>query len=140
MILFNDHNRHLSTFYKMAKKQSDPEKVIEFMTQLRHPLKKEIEAVRDIIKNTDTRISERIKWAAPSYYYKEDLVTFNHRAQDCVHLIFHHPNIEKINSPILEGNFVSRRMTYLRNMDEIMAQKTEIERIMKQLIAYLEEE
>jgi len=109
------------------------------MTQLEHPLKSEIEAVREIIKNTDGKISERIKWAAPSYYYKEDLVTFNHRAQEHVHLIFHHPNIEKINSPILEGNFVSRRMTYLRNMEEIETHKAEIESILKQLIAYLDE-
>lgn len=123
----------------MVKKQSDAEKVSEYMTQLDHPLKTEIEAVRNIIKDTDSKISERIKWAAPSYYYKEDLVTFNHRAQDCVHLIFHHPNIEKINSPILEGNYVSRRMTYLRNIDEIEANKAEIERILKQLIAYLDE-
>ena len=108
------------------------------MTQLEHPLKTEIEAVRNIIKDTDSRISERIKWAAPSYYYKEDLVTFNHRAQDCVHLIFHHPNIEKITSPILEGNYVSRRMTYLRDMEEVETQKAEMERILKQLIIYLD--
>lgn len=122
----------------MAKKQSDAEKVSEYMTQLEHPLKTEIEAVRNIIKDTDSRISERIKWAAPSYYYKEDFVTFNHRAQDCVHLIFHHPNIEKITSPILEGNYVSRRMTYLRNMEEVETQKAEMERILKQLIIYLD--
>jgi uncharacterized protein YdhG (YjbR/CyaY superfamily) len=123
----------------MAKKISDTEKVSEYMAQLEHPLKNEIEAVRTIIKNANIKIAERIKWAAPSYYYKEDLVTFNPRDQNLVHLIFHHPNIEKISSPILEGNYVSRRMTYLHNMAEIEANKAEIERIMNQLVSFLDE-
>ncbi|RFS15188.1 DUF1801 domain-containing protein [Emticicia sp. C21] len=123
----------------MAKKISDAEKVREYMATLEHPLKKEIEAVRTIIKNSNSKIAERIKWAAPSYYYKEDLVTFNPRDQNLIHLIFHHPNIEKISSPILEGNYVSRRMTYLHNMGEIEANKTEIERILNQLVSFLDE-
>lgn len=122
----------------MAKKVSDAEKVSEYMEKLEHPQKKEIEAVRIIIKNANSKIAERIKWAAPSYYYKEDLVTFNPRAQDLVHLVFHHPNIEKISSPILEGNYVSRRMTYLRNMAEIEANKAEIENILNQLVDFLD--
>lgn len=109
------------------------------MDKLEHPLKNEMEALRTIIKNADSKIGERIKWAAPSYYYKEDLVTFNPRDQTLVHLIFHHPNIEKISSPILEGNYVSRRMTYFRNMDEIENNKAEIERIMNQLVQFLDE-
>ena len=123
----------------MAKKPSDAEKVQEFMTQLDHPLKSEIEAVRTIIKNANSKIAERIKWAAPSYYYKEDLVTFNPRNQGLVHLIFHHPAIEKISSPILEGNYVSRRMTYLHNMAEIETHKAEIERILNELISFIDE-
>ena len=123
----------------MAKKISDAEKVSEYMDELEHPLKKEIEAVRTLIKNANSKIAERIKWAAPSYYYKEDLVTFNPRDQSLVHLIFHHPNIEKISSPILQGNYVSRRMTYLHNMEEIEANKAEIERILNQLVSFLDE-
>jgi hypothetical protein len=123
----------------MAKKISDAEKISEYMNTLEHPLKKEIEAVRTIIKNANSKIAERIKWAAPSYYYKEDLVTFNPRDKTLVHLIFHHPNIEKITSPILEGNYVSRRMTYLHNMEEIEANKAEVERILNQLVSFLDE-
>jgi hypothetical protein len=123
----------------MAKKIADAEKVSEYMENLRHPLKNEIEAVRTIIKNANSKIGERIKWAAPSYYYKEDLVTFNPRDQTLVHLIFHHPNIEKISSPILEGNFVSRRMTYLHTMEEIEKNKDEIENILNRLVQFLDE-
>ena len=79
-------------------KLTDADKVQEYMTGLRHPLKAEMEAVRLIIKNADKRISERIKWKAPSYYYKEDMVTFNGWATKNVHLVFHHPAIVKIKS------------------------------------------
>ncbi len=61
-------------------------------------MKAEIEAVRTIIKNADSKMLERIKWNAPSYYYKEDLVTFNPRATKHVHLVFHHAAIVKIKS------------------------------------------
>lgn len=122
----------------MAKNISDAEKVIDFMNKLEHPLIHEIEAVRHIIKQANNKINERIKWAAPSYYYKEDLLTFNPRATEHVHLVFHHPNIEKIVSPILIGNYVSRRMTYFKNMAEIETHKNELVRILNQLVDMLD--
>lgn len=50
---------------------SDADKVNEYMKKLEHPLIKEIEAVRAIIRGANKKISERIKWNAPSYYYKD---------------------------------------------------------------------
>ncbi len=113
---------------------TDKEKVSEYMTKLKHPLKDEIEAVRKIIKGSDKKISERIKWNAPSYYYKEDLVTFNHRNQKAVHLVFHHSAIVKIKSPLLLGDYKDRRMTYFKDMKEIKANKKELVRIMTALV------
>ena len=117
-----------------SKKDDDSKKVEAFMKALQHPLKKEIEAVRNIIKKSDSKISERIKWNAPSYYATEDLVTFNPRNEDRVHLVFHHPAIVKIKSPLLEGNYKDRRMMYFSDMKEIKANKKELERIVQQLV------
>ncbi|MBK9014156.1 MAG: DUF1801 domain-containing protein [Saprospiraceae bacterium] len=95
----------------MAKsKKTDETLVAEYMQNLEHPLKAEIEALRQIIKAANPAISERIKWNAPSYYAKEDFLTFNHRMVDKVHLIFHHAKIAEIDSPILEGDYKDRRM------------------------------
>ena len=113
---------------------TDKEKVSEYMAKLKHPLKDGIEAVRKIIKGSNKSISERIKWNAPSYYYKEDLVTFNHRNQKAIHLVFHHPAIVKIKSPLLLGDYIDRRMTYFKDMKEIKANKKELERIMNALV------
>ena len=116
---------------------TDTEQVAAYMVALEHPLKVEIEALRTIIKETDTRISERIKWKAPSYYCKEDFLTFNHRMQDKVHLIFHNDAIPKVNSAILEGNYKDRRMVYFTNMTDILAKKAELQRIIAELLEHI---
>ena len=112
----------------------DSAQVADYMSKLKHPLKPEIEALREIIKKSNKTISERIKWNAPSYYADADFVTFNHRMLDKVHLIFHHPAIEKIKSPLLEGDYKGRRMTYFKDMKAIKAGKKELERIINDLI------
>jgi uncharacterized protein YdhG (YjbR/CyaY superfamily) len=117
-----------------SSKLNDEEQVKEYLKQLKHPLKAEIEAVRSIIKNVNKNIGERIKWKAPSYYYKEDLVTFNAWADKLVHLVFHHPAIVKIKSPLLQGDYPTRRMVYFKNMKEVKENKKELERVMKELL------
>lgn len=117
---------------------TDAEKVAVYMQELEHPLKSEIEKLQAIIKETDTRISERIKWKAPSYYCKEDFLTFNHRMQDKVHLIFHHDAIPKVNSEILEGDYKDRRMVYFKDMADIFAKKAELQRIIAELLGLIE--
>jgi uncharacterized protein YdhG (YjbR/CyaY superfamily) len=113
----------------------DAEKVEAYMTALEHPLKAEIEAVRKIIRSVSDKISERIKWNAPSYYYKEDFVTFNPRATNHVHLVFHHPSIETIKSDLLEGDYIGRRMAYFTNMKEVKAKEKELVKVVRELLA-----
>lgn len=115
-------------------KLTDADEVKKYMTALKHPLKKEMEAVRLIIKNADKRISERIKWKAPSYYYKEDMVTFNGWATKNVHLVFHHPSIVKIKSDLLEGDYKDRRMMYFIDMADVNKKRKELEKIIKELV------
>ena len=117
---------------KFAKEQSELE---SWLKKFRHPLSKEINDLRKIIKDTDSRIKERIKWNAPSYYAGEDFLTFNHRATDNVHLIFHHPLIEKIDSPLLEGDYKGRRMIYFKNRTEVKRKEKEFKRVIRELLS-----
>lgn len=117
---------------------TDAEKVAAYMQKLEHPLKAEMELLRIIIKETDVRISERIKWKAPSYYCKEDFLTFNHRMQNKVHLIFHNDAIPKVNSEILEGDYKDRRMVYFKDMTDVLAKKGEFQRVIVELLAFIE--
>jgi hypothetical protein len=69
----------------------DPAAVDEFMAKLDRPLRTEMEAVRSVILSADRRITEGIKWNAPSFYCHEWFATFNRspRAKDLVQVIFH---------------------------------------------------
>ena len=115
-------------------KPTEEQLVNDWMDKLEHPLKAEIDAVRKIIKESNSNINERIKWNAPSYYSKEDIVTFNHRATEHVHLIFHHPTIVKIKSALLEGDYKDRRMLYLPDMKAVKANKKELQRIVNESV------
>ena len=121
------------------KKKGSPvsrtDKVDEFLRELSHPLKAEVEAVRSIIKGVSKDINEEVKWKAPSFNYNgEYLVTFNLRDTKRIHLVFHNPMIPKIKSQMLEGDYVDRRMTYFSDMQDIKAKKAEFQRILKQLV------
>lgn len=64
--------------------------VDQFLLAHEHPLKTEIEAVRAIILASDDRISEQIKWNAPSFGINgEDRVTFKLYPPKSIQLVFH---------------------------------------------------
>ncbi len=123
---------------KKINLKSDDDKVIEYMDKLVHPLKAEIEEVRCIIKSANTKIAERIKWNAPSYYYKEDLVTFNPLATKHVHLVFHNAGIADIKSGLLEGDYKDRRMTYFNSMADVQSKKKGLRIIINELIKLMD--
>lgn len=66
------------------------EQVEEYLHQLEHPLKKEIEEVRSFILSVDDLITEHIKWNAPSFCVQgEDRITLNLQGKGFIRLIFH---------------------------------------------------
>jgi uncharacterized protein YdhG (YjbR/CyaY superfamily) len=124
----------------MAKKQTDSEQVAQYMAALEHPMKAEIEALRAIIKGANAKISERIKWNAPSYYYQEDIVTFGPPARkpDEILLVFHHPSVVKISSDLLQGDYKDRRLATFKSMADVMANREEVARIINWIIDEIE--
>lgn len=60
-----------------------------YMAALDHPLKAEIEALRNTIRGVDKGISEHIKWNAPSFVFNDDFATFKLRPATSVQIIFH---------------------------------------------------
>ena len=131
-------NRPVVRTAKPAK-PTDTQVVEEYMKKLKHPLKKEIGTVREIVKKISKHINERIKWNAPSYYIKKenaevDFLTFNHYKDKFVLLVFHHPTIVKIKSDLLKGEYKDRRLIYFESMKEINNNKKELGRIITELL------
>ena len=121
------------------KKTIDPmvgtKKVDEFLEGLDHPFKAEVQTVRDIIKNVNKDIAEEIKWKAPSFSYNgEYLVTLNLWEREHIHLVFHNPEISKVKSKLLEGDYDHRRMAHFSDKDDINAKKPALEKVLKDLI------
>lgn len=127
---------------KLRKKGSPvsrTDQVEEFLRELSHPLKAEVEAVRSIIKSVNKDINEEIKWKAPSFNYKgEYLVTFNLWETKRIFLVFHNPLIPQVKSKILEGDYKDRRKAYFTDMQDIRAKKPLLEKALKDLIKLIE--
>ena len=123
---------------KANTKPTDAEHVAAHMAALDHPLKKDMEALMKVVQKADAKLSERIKWNAPSYYYKEDIVTFGPLRTGKLFLVFHHPSIMNITSEILEGDFKDRRLAYFHGSADIKAKQAEVKRIISETIAYIE--
>lgn len=122
-----------------SKKTTEHEEVNEWMNKVDKETRLLIDAVRKIIKAAGPELNERIKWNAPSYYYKEDIVTFGPtRAKDKIILVFHHPNIVKFKSELLQGNYKERRLVYLNSPQEIKDAREELARIIKESVAMMD--
>lgn len=73
-----------------AKKAAAKPKDTERYDASAHPLRKEIEAVRRIMRGVSSAISEGVKWNAPSFRTeKEWFATVNLRSPETLQLIFH---------------------------------------------------
>jgi hypothetical protein len=75
----------------MKSKTIDGTKQVEdFLRELKHPLKKEIEEVRKIILKANKDLTEQIKWNAPSFCHNgDDRITFNFSGKEFFRLVFH---------------------------------------------------
>lgn len=70
--------------------KTKPSNVDEFLGVLEHSRKDEVEFLRKLILECSPKISERIKWNAPSFCFNgDDRVTMRLQPQDRVELIFH---------------------------------------------------
>jgi uncharacterized protein YdhG (YjbR/CyaY superfamily) len=118
---------------------SNTANVDEFMAELDHPFKTEVQAVREIIKGVNKNITEQIKWNAPSFSYQGNyLVTFNLHAKKNVHLVFHNPEVSKVKSEIFEGDYPDRRMVYFTDMEDIQAKKAALEKAVGELVRLMD--
>jgi uncharacterized protein YdhG (YjbR/CyaY superfamily) len=115
-------------------KQSEKKLVSQWMNQLDPKTKSLINAVRTMIKSSAPELTERIKWNAPSYYYREDIVTFGPHKTGKVFLVFHHPSVVTIQSALLQGTYKDRRLLYCNTKAELTKNKAEIASILRQII------
>ena len=76
-----------------------PTDVPSFLAALDHPRKAALLALRDVVAGADPRITEEIKWNAPSFRAPEPFATFMLRSKDGVQLVLHF-GAKKRSSPV----------------------------------------
>ncbi|WP_373635594.1 DUF1801 domain-containing protein [Yoonia sp. SS1-5] len=54
-----------------------------------NPMKPVVEALREVILDADPRVSETIKWQAPTFVYKGNIASFFPRSRKHASLMFH---------------------------------------------------
>ncbi|SKC61655.1 DUF1801 domain-containing protein [Ohtaekwangia koreensis] len=120
---------------------NDTPKVNVFLKDLKHPLKPELEALRSIIMNANSKLSERIKWNAPSFFYKEDMAAFNMRSQTYILIVFIFYNGAMIddNTGLLEGDYKDRRLAKFFSMEDVLAKKATLEKVVNQWVRLIEQ-
>jgi hypothetical protein len=110
---------------------SGTKKVNEFIAKLEHPLKAEMEAVRNIITKTNPEMEEDIKWGGPSFYYKEDMATFNPRIKNYVAVIFHKGSLIANRASFFEDAPKGKVYAKFYSMADVEANKTALEQLVK---------
>lgn len=117
--------------------QSGTEIVEEYMSKLEHPLKPEIEEVRRIVLSADVRLTEHIKWNAPSFCVDgEDRITMNLRSKAGLLLVFHRGAKAKQDrfefqddTGLLEWAAADRATVKLSNMNDVHARQERLTRV-----------
>ena len=116
------------------------EEVNSYLNKLDHPLKNEIERVREIVLAASAQITEDIKWSAPNFMYKGNMATFNPRAKKFINLTFHTGAFLNDETGLLEGDKKEARVARFENMEDIESKKELLEVIVKKWIAFKDAE
>lgn len=142
----------------MAKKEtnltlgiSEPDKVDEYMDNLKHPLSQLAQYLRTFILSIDKNIGEGIYWNVPTFYftgsmkpfdpkeYKRFIVNFNFYKPDSLRVIFLRGKEVTDPTGLLEGDFKdSRRITSFGSIEELKTKENELKSIIEQLIKLME--
>jgi hypothetical protein len=81
-----------------------------------NPQKELVQAVRRTILDADARVSETIKWSAPTFMYKGNLASFYPKSTQHVSLMFHTGASLPDPTGLLEGDGATSRVA--RFLDE----------------------
>jgi hypothetical protein len=121
---------------KFEPKAGDAAAVAALMAGLTHPRKAEVEALRKIIKSANPKLNERVKWNAPSYFYKADFASFNLHQEAFVQLIILFPHgLIADDSGLLLGDWKDRREARFQDMKDVKAKAAALTRVVNQWVA-----
>ncbi|SEI53881.1 protein of unknown function (DU1801) [Dyadobacter sp. SG02] len=112
-------------------------KVDDFLSELNHPLKNEMQVIRQIIMEADPALTEEVKWGGPSFYYKGDIATFSPRVKDQAVLVFHEGE-QLTPRTVLEPAPKGKAYAKFSTMAEIEAKREDLKAVIKEWIELMD--
>jgi hypothetical protein len=118
-----------------------------FIASLEHPFKREVLALRLIIIGADARITEGIKWNAPSFRTSEWFATFQLRAKAGVQIILHLGAKKRLGfdkgeiadpAALLEWLGPDRASVKFHDLEHIDATRSDFVELLRQWVAHLD--
>ena len=131
----------------MVRKSNINSEVTDFLNELNHPFRKEIELLRNVVLSADTNLTGNIKWNGPNYCFdNEDRITMRIQPTTSkqIQLIFHRgakkqeqPTDKMITSKskMLVWKENDRAIASFKNRQDIDDAKAELTEIIKQWIS-----
>lgn len=120
------------------------DKVTDFLNGQNHPLRDEIELLRNYILSANNLLTENIKWNGPNYCFKnEDRITIKIQPPKNIQLIFHRgakkqeqpkDKLIKEDSTLLTWKENDRAIATFKNMVDIKNAQTDLTEIVKRWI------
>ena len=89
-----------------------------------NPMKPVVQAVRRVILQADSRIGEVIKWQAPTFVYRGNLVSFYPKSKQHLSLMFHVGAKIPGEFPSLERTGDTSRVMKFADLADVIARRT----------------
>lgn len=105
--------------------------VDDWFKQLDHPLKDLMLEIREVILQADPRMSESIKWSAPTFSFEGNLLSIQPRAKQFVSLLVHRGSEIPGDHPILEGDAELVRTIRFTDAEDLAARRAELEGVVR---------
>jgi hypothetical protein len=86
-----------------------------------NPQKDLVQAVREIVLDADDRVTEAIKWQAPTFMYRGNIASFYPKATKHVSLMFHTGASLPDPDGLLEGTGDTSRVAKFQDADDLAA-------------------
>ena len=100
--------------------------VDEWFETYENPMKPLVNAVRETILLADPRITESIKWKAPTFEYRGNLASFFPKSKKHASLMFHKGKFIEGDFPNLEGDGKEARSMKFKDFEDLEAKKEEL--------------
>lgn len=105
--------------------------VDEWFERYENPMKAAVQRVREIVLGADARVTEAIKWQAPTFVYKGNIASFFPKSKKHVSLMFHQGATIPGVHPLLEGDADVGRTAKFADLEDVERRRPELEAIIR---------